>query len=65
MSFVFNEFCPLQSKIISEAECIEITAELDDMKTEEHLVSLRRTLGKSKIEMYEICSRCQNYENAF
>ncbi|MCG8539281.1 MAG: D52 family tumor protein [Clostridia bacterium] len=63
MEFLFNEYCPLKKENIDEAECIEITAELDKLKTEEHLIKLRKTLNMTNKEMLEICRKCPNYED--
>lgn len=38
----FNKHCLLKKNIIGEAECIEIVAELCDLKTEVHIKVIRR-----------------------
>lgn len=63
MTFKFNEYCPLKKEKICEAECIEITSELDRMKTEEHIIKLRKVLNMTNDEMLKICESCPNYEN--
>jgi len=63
MEFIFNEYCHLKKENIGEAECIEITAELDRLKTEEHLIILRKSLRMSNEEMIKVCEKCPNYES--
>lgn len=63
MEFIFNEYCLLKRKSIGEAECIEITAELDRLKTEDHLITLRKILNISNEQMLKICEKCPNYES--
>ena len=61
--FKFNEYCLLKKESIGEAECIEITSELDRLKTEEHLIQLRKLLNMSNNDMIKVCEKCLNYEN--
>lgn|GEM_PF-1584752 len=63
MGFIFNEYCPLKKENICEAECIEITSELDGMKTEEHLMKSRKALEMTNDEMLKVCELCPNYES--
>ena len=40
----FKEYCILKKCNISEAECIEIVAELCDLKTEEHTKVIKKNI---------------------
>ncbi|WP_251862602.1 hypothetical protein [Clostridium sp. Marseille-Q2269] len=62
MEFIFNEYCPLKKEDISEGECIEITAELDNLKKEDHILEIGKKRKLSKEEMLKICESCPNYE---
>lgn len=63
MEFVFKDYCPLKKEKIDEWECIEITSELDELKTEEHVIELRKKLKLKNAEMLKICESCPNYES--
>ncbi|KPU42965.1 hypothetical protein OXPF_37340 [Oxobacter pfennigii] len=60
----FNEHCPLKKCTISEAECIEIIAELCDLKTEGHTKAIRENFGLSNKQTLKICEGCSNYKKS-
>lgn len=59
----FIEYCLLEGHQINEAKCIEIIAELWELKTEEHIKEIRKKFNLTNKEMLEICEKCPNYDN--
>jgi hypothetical protein len=55
----FNDYCMIKKGTISEALCVEITAELSGLKKENLIIDIIKKESKNKL--YNTCKRCPNY----
>lgn len=59
---IFNGFCPLLNKDITEGRHIEIVAELIGLKTKDDMKTIKRDYAyKSFEQMSSVCENCPNF----
>jgi hypothetical protein len=57
----FNDYCMIKKDNISEALCVEITAELSGLKKEDVIKDFLNNREKTKEDLHNTCKQCINY----